>query len=52
MKLYLILSIAFLVIVNSALASVGGAGISDTANTADPWLQQGYSTDLALYGWL
>jgi len=47
MKLYLILSIAFLVVVNSASASVGGAGISDTANTADPWLQQGYSTDLA-----
>lgn len=44
MKLYLILSIAFLAVVNAALASVGGAGISDTA---DPWLQQGYSTDLA-----
>lgn len=44
MKLYLILSIAFLVTVNAALASVGGAGISDTSDT---WLQQGYSTDLA-----
>ena len=44
MKLYLILSIAFLAVVNAALASVGGVGISDTA---DPWLQQGYSTDLA-----
>ena len=43
MRLYLILSVAFLVMVNAALGSVGGVGISDTS---DPWLQQGYSTEM------
>ena len=46
MRRYLLLSASFLILVNAALGSVGGAGISDTAN---PWSQQDYSagTDAA-----
>lgn len=40
MRLFLLLSAAFLIIVNAALGSVGGAGMSDTT---DQWLQQDYS---------
>ncbi len=36
MRLYLILSIAFLAIVNTSLGSVGGAGISDATNSLMP----------------
>ena len=46
MKLYIALSIAFLILISAALGAVGGAGISDTGSTVQ---QQAVSQQASAY---